>query len=80
MSEPQTFARLCYLTCNFPEPPARVVRHIRQRLLEGEELPLYVTHKPTGGFEVESTSVDRFYAYVGEDFEHIPVIVIPLDN
>ncbi len=80
MSDVQTFTRLSNLTCQFPEPPARVVNHFRQRLLNDEELPLYVTHRPEGGFEVVSSSAERFHAYVREDFEHIPVIVIPREN
>lgn len=80
MSEPQTFTRLSNLHCRFPEPPGRVVNHFRQKLLDGEEPPLYVTHIPAGGFEVESSSVERFYAYMLEDFDHIPVIVIPREN
>ena len=80
MSEADTFTRLENITCLFPEPPNRIVNHLRQRLLDGEEMPLYVTAKPDGGFEVVSSSAQRFYAYVGEDFEHIPVIVIERDN
>lgn len=80
MSDVQAFTRLSNITCQFPEPPGRVVNHFRQRLLDGEEIPLYVTHKPAGGFEVESSSTERFHAYVREDFEHIPIIILPWEN
>lgn len=81
MSE-QAFTRLHNLNCPHPEPAAGdvVVNSIRQRLLDGEEPPLIVTHKPGGGFEVLKISREHYSAYVLEDFEHIPVIVISREN
>lgn len=82
MKDGQTFVSLHNLNCPHPSPPAGdiVVTSIRQRLLDGDEPPLIVTHKPAGGFEVLKISREHFRAYILEDFELIPVIVIPRGN
>lgn len=82
MTEPLTFTNIRNIHCSHPFPADGnlIVRTIRQRLLEGDEPPVLVSHKPGGGFEVKRDSKECFYAYVREDFEHIPVIVIPKEH
>lgn len=82
MKDGPTFVSLHNLNCSHPAPPVGdiVVSSIRHRLLDGDAPPLIVTHKPAGGFEVLKISREHFSAYILEDFELIPVIVIPRDN
>jgi hypothetical protein len=82
VNEPLTFTNIRNLTCSHPDPADGnlVVQLIRQKLLDGHEPPVLVRHKSAGGFEVERDSKECFYAYLREDFEHIPVIVIPKEN
>ena len=76
------FARIEHIRSEYPvlsknEPR---VAELRQKLLEGDETPVIVRRLPTGGFHIFEESNPRYLAHIYEDFEHIPVLVVPQNN
>lgn len=56
------------------------VAELRQKLLEGDDTPLIVRKRKSGGFELLEESNARYFAHIYEDFEHVPVLIAPTNN
>jgi hypothetical protein len=76
------FARIENIRSEHPVLPKKNadVVAIRQKLLEGDDTPVVVRKHPNGGFDLLAESNPRYLAHIYEDFEHIPVLIVPQNN